>query len=578
VIPFRRALPSAAAVFVLALAAPSGATGLSTPVAYAATTGSLVCDVGNVGKKPISVAMRIVGIDGVQVTSLTETIRARRRHVDRGRAHRRLRGLLPVRVPGQVKAVRRAVTVYTSTRDAPLIASLPSGTPRGVTRGRGKATQPPYGAALLWSALPGVREERAVGMTRPDCPLCGGVGGVEFFHQASVPTNVIVLFDDPAEARAWPRGSLRLRACPDCGLIANADVDPALIEYSARIEETQAFSPHFAAYADALADRWIARHGLAGKRVLEIGCGKGEFLASLCRKGVASAIGFDPAARPDRIPEDVAGRLELRIDYFDERHLDLEVDAIVCRHTLEHVPDVAGFLSLLRRFAARRATPPVLLFEVPETQRILAEAAFWDLYYEHCAYFTRDSLQRAFEGSGFRVLDLASVYDDQYLLIEAAPAAAPPVLPVPAPGASETVRAAQAFGRVFTELARRAAANLAALRRDGPLAVWGGGAKGCSFLTALEVGPLVDAVVDVNPHKQGKYLIGTGHPVIGPEALRALAPAHVVVMNPVYLTEIGETLRRLGIDASLHGANDVLAADFAERPGRTAALHQGNPA
>ena len=413
-------------------------------------------------------------------------------------------------------------------------------------------------------------------MTGRVCPLCGGTEGLEFFHQPSVPTNVIVLFDDPDEARAWPRGSLRLLACPDCGLIYNADVDPALIEYSSRIEETQAFSPHFAAYAETLAEHWIERHRLRGRDLLEIGCGKGEFLATLCRLGPNRGVGFDPAARPERLPDALAERLSLVVDYFDERQLDLDADAVVCRHTLEHVPDLAGFLGLLRRWAARRARPPVLLFEVPDTRRILAEAAFWDLYYEHCNYFTADSLRYAFERSGFRVLEVRSAYDGQYLLLDAEPAPEGRPAPAPPAAAAETVRAAEAFGRVFREIAARAEAHLQRLRRDGPVVVWGGGAKGCSFLTALDVAPLVSAVVDVNPHKQGKYLIGTGHPVIGPESLRELRPAHVVVMNPVYVPEIAESLRALGVASRLHAANDVLEPGFSAELGDRQPANHGS--
>jgi SAM-dependent methyltransferase len=412
-------------------------------------------------------------------------------------------------------------------------------------------------------------------MGRRDCPLCGGTALEEFLHQPSVPTNVIVLFDDPDEARAWPRGSLRLVACADCGLIFNADVEPRLIEYSARIEETQAFSPHFTAYAEALAADWIDRFDLRGRRILEVGCGKGEFLATLCRLGAGSGIGFDPAARADRISPDAAARIELVVDRFDDRHLDVEADALVCRHTLEHVPEVVRFLGLLRRWAARRARPPVLLFEVPDVARVLRETAFWDVYYEHCSYFTRDSLRRAFACAGFEVRGERAVYDDQYLILEAAPGVAP-ARPGRQPYAGEVLGAAARFGRSFRQAARRAGSHLARLRRDGPVVVWGGGAKGCAFLTALELGELVAAVVDVNPHKQGRFLIGTGHPVVGPEDLRGLRPAHVVVMNPVYLDEIAATLKGVGVEATLHGANDVLAPCVADGTGAPASLNHGS--
>ncbi len=64
----------------------------------------------------------------------------------------------------------------------------------------------------------------------------------------------------------------------------------------------------------------------------------------------------------------------------------------------------------------------MLLFELPDTTRILDECAFWDIYYEHCSYFTAGSLARLFRQAGFAVDDLYRVYDDQYLVIEARPA------------------------------------------------------------------------------------------------------------------------------------------------------------
>ena len=39
----------------------------------------------------------------------------------------------------------------------------------------------------------------------------------------------------------------------------------------------------------------IRRYDLRGKEVIEIGCGKGEFLSLLCEVGDNRGVGFDPA-------------------------------------------------------------------------------------------------------------------------------------------------------------------------------------------------------------------------------------------------------------------------------------------
>jgi len=395
------------------------------------------------------------------------------------------------------------------------------------------------------------------------CPVCGSDRRHELLHLRSIPTNNVVLFDDPAEARAWPRGSFRLAQCLACGFVTNADFRPELVEYSSRTEETQAFSPHFVGYATALAQDWVQRHGLTGATVLEVGCGKAEFLALMCRAGVGAAIGYDPATHLDRLEADVARRVTLVPQLFGEQELGLDADALVCRHTLEHIDAVSDFLALLRRWAQRRRRPPVLLFEVPDLARILDEVAFWDLFYEHCSYFTADTLRRAFELAGFDVEDLRLVYDGQYLVLAARPRPVDAPVPTPRPAAlAAGVAAGERFATRVREITARCRANVEHLAAEGPVVLWGGGSKAVAFLTVLGVEDLVEAVVDVNPHKQGKYLIGTGHPVVGPEYLVGRPDRQVVVMNPVYLAEIATMLDGLGAPAVLRSANDLLSDDI----------------
>ena len=81
--------------------------------------------------------------------------------------------------------------------------------------------------------------------------------------------------------------------------------------------------------------------------------------------------------------------------------------------------------------------------------------------------------------------------------------------------------------------------------------LWGGGSKAVSFLTTLGLGAEVQAAVDINPYKQGKFTPGTAHPVIGPEALRHLRPGTVIVMNPIYVPEVRTMLDSLGLAPEL---------------------------
>jgi hypothetical protein len=51
--------------------------------------------------------------------------------------------------------------------------------------------------------------------------------------------------------------------------------------------------------------------------------------------------------------------------------------------------------------------------------------------------------------------------------------------------------------------------------------------------------------VDINPAKQGGYVAGTGHPIIGPGGLADRGISAAVLLNPNYRDEIVAMLREL---------------------------------
>lgn len=385
------------------------------------------------------------------------------------------------------------------------------------------------------------------------CPACGGSDRQAFFQEASVPTNSCLLLDDPVVSRSFPRGRIEVSFCRSCGFISNQGFEPGRAEYSQRYEETQGFSGVFMAFAEELAKRWVDTYELHDKTVLEIGCGKGEFLLLMAKAGAGRCVGIDPGVHPERIDDPVARQIEWIIDFYDEDYGHIDVDAVICRHTLEHIPDVEEFMTTIRRAIGDRPET-VVLFELPDVRRILDEVAFWDIYYEHCSYFSLGSLARLFRRTGFEVVNLSMEYGGQYLLIEARPSTTPAAgEPLPAEDDLAALEAGVAsFSVRYAELAAHWKAKLDAITAAGGRAViWGSGSKGVSFISNLGLTGEIAAAVDVNPFKWGKFMVGSDHPIIGPEDLVALQPDLVVAMNPVYLDEIQAELDRLGVSCEL---------------------------
>src|SRR3954469_20876925 len=252
------------------------------------------------------------------------------------------------------------------------------------------------------------------------CPCCFSEGLEPFYRVDAIPVQSNLLARTRGEATDLPRGNVALAFCRTCGFITNAAFDFATQELSAKYEATQGCSDTFNAFARKLAERWARDYLTPAKLALEIGCGRGEFLRLLHEVSGCRALGLDPVL--EELPE--PGPVRLISDEYSEEYADVLADLVVCRHTLEHIADAGEFVRMIRRAIGHRREA-VVAIEVPDTLRVLTEGAFWDLYYEHCSYFTPGSLARLFRCAGFDLLDLRREYDDQYLILEAKPADGP---------------------------------------------------------------------------------------------------------------------------------------------------------
>ena len=117
------------------------------------------------------------------------------------------------------------------------------------------------------------------------CPACGAAALEVFFEAPRVPVFCNVLWSTSEAALASPMGTIELAYCNECGLLTNVAFDESIIEYEGTYENSLHFSPKFQAFANELADHLVGSWDLHGKQLLELGCGFGDFLASLCERG-----------------------------------------------------------------------------------------------------------------------------------------------------------------------------------------------------------------------------------------------------------------------------------------------------
>jgi hypothetical protein len=388
------------------------------------------------------------------------------------------------------------------------------------------------------------------------CPVCGAQSSVtEIITLRGVPAQDGVLWESAQDARLAPTGDIQLMLCAQCGYIGNQLHDPSKVRFTGYDVSLQ-HSPIFRKFTEELALRLIGRYNLRAKTVLDIGCGQGYFLSTLCRLGLNHGLGFDPSYTEnggEAQPETTFIK-----DYYGAEYAGYAADLISCRHVIDILGDPATFLSMVRQNIGSERTP-LVYFESPDASYTISNKILWNIVYEHKSWFTLDSYRALFERCGFDVLDVSRCWNDEYIGIEAIPSSPRTAHGLRATGRSEEeaasssdavaemTAACRAFGEEYTRTLETWAGRLERLTAEQKrIALWGSGARGISFLNFFRASDAVQTVFDINPKRQGKFLPVSAQRVLAPECLAAEQPDVIIISNPTYEAEIRAQADALG--------------------------------
>jgi SAM-dependent methyltransferase len=384
------------------------------------------------------------------------------------------------------------------------------------------------------------------------CDACAESVLIPFADLGDIPVLCGVHWADAEAAAASPVGRMVLAYCPSCAYVRNIAFDPSIMVYDTTMDTNLHHSPAFQAFSAELVKHLADRYALGGRRVLDIGCGQGEFLRELCHTAGCTGVGYD-AMYAGREGADASGAV-FHSGYAPRGAALPAFDMVTSRHWFEHIEDPYDFLADLRAQAGTRTVSGYL--EVPDAVYDLSTAG-WEVIYPHVSYFDAYSLVRIVERAGWRVEDTGTLFGGMFRFMEMSANVRGERLlgdrPVPGPAERERQLAAIAGFQQRHETERRAWRDRIGelVDRDARPVLWGAGSRGVQFLTFADADRRLSAVVDVNPRKWGRYLPVTAHRVDSPETLTTLKPEAVIITNPSYRSEIGEQLRQLGVEAEL---------------------------
>lgn len=380
------------------------------------------------------------------------------------------------------------------------------------------------------------------------CTVCGADKFLNFLEIKGIPAQDGVLWPTQAQATSAPKGDISLSLCLTCSFVGNRTFQPELLKFTGYNVSLE-YSPLYQKFIKTLATGLIERHAIRNKTILDIGCGNGFFLKTICAMGGNRGVGFDPSYT------DLAGtdsqKKDIRFiqDYYSERYAEYKGDLVCCRQVIDHLGSPKTFLKMVRHLIGEKLDS-VLYFEVPNPARRLQQFVPWNVGYEHGSFFFPESFRLFFELSGFEVKDVSPCHNGDYLGIEAVPSPGARVSGKPVSGA-ETSRLADDLKTLSSRFAAEVSRwkeRLEQMKREGIRAIpWGAGEHGIGFLNILNIQQLMPFIVDINPGRVGKYLPGTGQAVVAPEFLVEYKPDLIIITNSTYENEIKEHVKKLGV-------------------------------
>jgi SAM-dependent methyltransferase len=366
-----------------------------------------------------------------------------------------------------------------------------------------------------------------------ECPVCGSPQLVDFFRGLAPAVEVGAASATRESALAAPIGEITLAYCTRCAFVFNRSYDPSRLAFSPGYDASLTHSPLFRSFTDDVVARLTRRYVPGGQRVVEVGSGTGAFLRQICRAG-NEGIGFDPSAASESREAVGDGSVRFVRDHYSARHAELQPDLLCCISVLEDIARPGDFVAELRRTLVEGRTH--VYFEVFDGGRAIETGSVWSTNYEQCNHWDAASLTGVLARNGFDVLDAGSCYGDgEYVYVEAVAGRGwegeravvdPPV-------------GVERFAAAHRERLDTWTRRLDEFCRDGRrVVVWGSGGKGISFLNSLPNSDVISEVIDGNPGRQGRFIPGAGHEIVGPQRLAEIQPDVVIVSNQLYRDEI----------------------------------------
>ncbi len=353
------------------------------------------------------------------------------------------------------------------------------------------------------------------------CRVCNHKFFDPLLRYANMPGAAQYLPD--AESLESDKGvDLEVCQCAGCGLV---QLNNEPVPYYKEVIRAAAFSEEMKGFRLEQFKDFVQKYSLKGKKVIEIGCGRGEYLSLMQQFGIdAYGLEYGEASVKDCIK---AG-LKVEKMFIESSEVKLKgapFNAFFIMNFFEHLPDPN---STLGGIFNNLADGGIGLIEVPNFDMMLRNNNFSEFIGDHLFYFTKETLTTTLGQNGFDVVECQEVWHD-YII-------------------SAIVKKRRKLDLSHFHEAQEQLTNEIEnyLRRfkDKRVAIWGAGHQAFAIIALLDLADKIKYVVDSAPFKQYKYTPASHIAILPPSVLQNEPVDAVIIMAASYSDEVAKIIRQ----------------------------------